>query len=346
MGEALRRDARDGRRRRSARALTRLAAALLVASFPGRLAAQLPSGLVPHQLGRFTIAAAPHDEPLARSLLRVAVAQDSFPWLPRPAEPVLVLIAPDRRSFRELIGPSAPEYGSAIAMPAQRRIVMQGSRAGSDAGDPRQVLRHELAHLALHEYLGDLVPRWFDEGYASVAAGEWGREEILSTNLALVMRGVPSLEVLEGAFAGGAGRAGAAYALAHRAVVELAVLDPDRGLTLFFGHWRREREFGLAVRRAFGITEGAFEQRWRDRTKRRYGALALFADLTLGALVLLVLMTPLYVSRRRRDRERLEAMRRKEQEKERRERDEAIEALLRSVSSPDAGPGPRGDPAP
>ena len=63
----------------------------------------------------------------------------------------------------------------------------------SDAGDPREVLRHELAHLALHEYLGDLPPRWFDEGYASYAAREWSREDALSANVALAIRGTPTL---------------------------------------------------------------------------------------------------------------------------------------------------------
>lgn len=297
---------------------------------------RLPSGLVPHQAGRFTVAAAPHDEALARALLRAAAERDSFPWLPRPTEQVLVVIAPDRRAFRELIGPLAPEYGSAIAIPAERRIIMQGSRAGSDAGNPVQVLRHELAHLALHEHLGDLPPRWFDEGYASVAAGEWGREEVLATNVALVMRGMPSLEALEEAFAGSRARASAAYALAHRAVVELAALDPARGLTLFFGYWREEGAFDPAVRRAFNLTQAAFEERWRNRTRVRYGALALFADLTLAALVLLFLVTPLYLNRRRRDRRRLDAMVRAEAEQEQRERDAAIEALLRSVASPES----------
>ena len=154
--------------------------------------AQLPLGLERHTQGRFTVAAAPHDALLARSLLTHAVSRDSFPWLPRPTSPVLVIIAPDRRRFVELIGPYAPEYGAAIAVPSEQRIVMQGSRSGSDAGDPRQVLRHELAHLALHEALGDLPPRWFDEGYASLAAGEWGREEVIATNLALAWRGLPS----------------------------------------------------------------------------------------------------------------------------------------------------------
>ena len=66
---------------------------------------------------------------------------------------------------------------------------MQGRSSGSDAGDPREVLRHEVAHLALHEFLGEAPPRWFDEGYASFAAREWTREDALATNLALAIRG-------------------------------------------------------------------------------------------------------------------------------------------------------------
>ena len=281
--------------------------------------------------GRFTIAFAPHDARLARSLLASAAANDSFPWLPRPSLRVLIVIAPDRRRFAELIGPHAPEYGAAIAVPSEQRIVMQGSRAGSDAGNPVQVLRHELAHLALHEKMGDLPPRWFDEGYASVAAGEWGREEVIATNLALAWRGFPSLDALDSAFYGGAARASAAYALAHRAVAELASLDRERGLSLFFPNWRRTGGFDRAIRESFGVTQGGFEETWRRSTRRRYGALAIFTDLTIGAIILLVLLFPLHLSRRKRNRERLARMAANESAAEAKERENAIEALLKSV---------------
>ncbi|MDQ6634461.1 MAG: hypothetical protein M3Z10_06845, partial [Gemmatimonadota bacterium] len=126
-------------------------------------------------VGRFTAVYFPQDEALARSLLASAAANDSFPWLPRPRQRVLVAIAPDAAHFRAWAGPAAPEWGAALAFPESRRVVMQGHSAGADAGDPVNVLRHELAHLALHERLGDRPPRWFDEGYASVAAREWRR---------------------------------------------------------------------------------------------------------------------------------------------------------------------------
>ena len=263
-----------------------------------------------------------------RSLLDAAAQRDTFPWLPRPRTRALIAVAPDERRFRDWIGPAAPEWGAAIAIPAQGTIIMQGRTAGSDAGDPLVVLRHELAHLALEEALGDLPPRWFHEGYASVAAGEWGREEVLATSVALLVRGMPSLDSLDATFNAGARRADAAYALAHRAVAELAALDPERGLTLFLEYWRESRSLEIAIRRAFGLTQAQFEERWRQRTRRQYGALAVAADLSLAAAILMTLVVPLYMARRRRDRRRLEAMRAVDAAAERAERESALAALL------------------
>ncbi|MFN8572851.1 MAG: hypothetical protein U0132_12460 [Gemmatimonadaceae bacterium] len=336
MGEALRRDSSRCRGRWLAFALG-LAGALSPAS------AQYPGER--HDQARFAVIAEAPDAHLAESLLSSIVASDTFPGLPRPRDRVLIVIARDSRRFREFAGPVAPEWGSAFAFPAERRIVMQGSSAGADAGNPLVALRHELAHLALHEFLGPLPPRWFDEGYASYAAQEWGRDEALAMNVVLALRGMPSLDSLDAGFGVGASRATAAYALAYRAVADLAALDPQRGLTLLFTYWPKTGSLDLAVREAYGITLGAFEQRWKQQTQRRYGALAIFADLTVGVLLLLLLVTPLYLVRRQRDRQRLEAMRRRDEEQERDERQAAIEALLESVPPPRDLGEQRGDPA-
>jgi hypothetical protein len=222
---------------------------------------------------------------------------------------VRVLITPDLLHFHDAVGPSAPEWGAAIASPENGRIVMQGSRASSSAGDPRATLRHELAHLALHEALGDLPPRWFDEGYASYAAGETGRDDVLATNVALVFRGIPPLDSLDRYFEGGESGAQTGYALARTAVAGIAALDPARGLSLFFGYWRQSGSMDQALRRAYGVTEAGFEAKWTAETRRRYGALALFADVTFAAGLLVILVLPFWVVRRRRDRERMAAMR-------------------------------------
>ena len=249
-------------------------------------------------VGRFTAVYFPKDNVLAHALLNYAARTDSFPWLPRPRQHVLIALAPDAARFRAWAGPNAPEWGAALAFPDSRRIVMQGSGAGSDAGDPQVVLRHELAHLALHEQLGDKPPRWFDEGYASLAAREWKREDALSANVALALRGAPTLDELEQSFSGGSAAAQSAYALSYRAVADLASLDPQRGLTLFFQYWKEGTSMDVAVRRAFGMTLDGFEKEYQSRTRRRYGALAIAADLSLVLFVVSVLMLPFFLARR------------------------------------------------
>lgn len=277
--------------------------------------------------GRFAFLFYPHDRQLATSLAAHALATDTFPGLPRPQQRVIIAIAPDKRRFREWAG-DAPEWGSAIAFPESRRIVLQGRNAGSDAGDPLAVLRHELAHLALHEFQGNLPPRWFDEGYASYAAGEWGREEVLATNVALLVRGMPTLDELEASFGGGASTAQSAYALAYRAVAELARTDRTRGLALFLEYWRQGQSFERALRQAYGMTSADFERRWTQRTRQQYGALALVSNFTMAGLILLFVLTPFYVIRKRRDRRRLGRMREAEAVADLAAQQSALDALL------------------
>jgi hypothetical protein len=312
-----------------------LAAALVGGPARNRLVSQEP----PERLdrGRFTAVFYPTERALATSLLEGAVSTDTFPGLPRPTQRVLLELAPDKRRFREWVGPGAPEWGAAITFPDQRRVVMQGRSSGSDAGVPSEVFRHELAHLALHEYLGDLAPRWFDEGYASYAAREWTRDDALAANLGLALRGTPRLDELDREFTAGTMTAQTAYALSYRAVVELASLDASAGLAPLLAKWRATQSLEKAIRGSYGLTLADFELRWRDRTRRRYGALALVSDATLGGLLMLVVVFPLYVARRQRDRRRLAELVASDEASERAARASVIEALLRGDDLPDLG---------
>ncbi|HEY3285866.1 MAG TPA: hypothetical protein VGJ96_01960 [Gemmatimonadaceae bacterium] len=279
--------------------------------------------------GRFTVHYAPTDARLAASLAESAVARDTFPGLPRPLVRVEIWVAPNDAEFQRWVGDGAPEWGNAFAFPHERRVVLHGHRGGK-GGDALEVLRHELAHLALHEALGDMPPRWFDEGYASYAAGEWGRDDVLATNFALAIAfgRLPTLPALDSSFYGGATAAQAAYAFSYRAVAELAALDRTRGLTLFFEYWRRDRSLEMAMRQAFGLTVGGFEDYWQKATRRRYGGLALVTDVSLGAVLVVLMVGPLWLIRRRRDRRRLDAMRIADAAQAERERASALAALL------------------
>lgn len=278
--------------------------------------------------GRFTFVATKADIGLAKNLLADALERDTFPGLPRPIRHTTVMIAPDERALHTWIGAGFPEWGIAVAIPEEWRIVMQGRGANSRAGDPRVTLRHELAHLALHEAMGALPPRWFDEGFAAFSAGEWGRDDVLASSIVLALRGVPRFSGLDTLISGGTVRAEQGYALAHRAVADMAALDPRAGLTLLFRYWRDTRALDAALRQAYGVTLDGFEATWRQTTRRRYGALAVLGDVGFASLVLFFVVGPFWLVRRRRDRERLAALVAADELAERRERESALAALL------------------
>jgi hypothetical protein len=292
------------------------------------------------QAGRFTVVAPRRDERLGRAMLSAAQARDTFPGLPRPQAAVRIELARDAAEFRARTA-GAPEWGAAIAIPDERRIVMQGSRAGSDAGDPLLVLRHELAHLALHEAMGRLPPRWFDEGYAGVAAGEFSREQVFETSLGMVWRTLPSLDSLEEGFTHGGVEAGWSYAIAYRVVSELEQLGGPSGLSQFFGYWKATGSLEKAIRQAYGLTGEGFEQHWKKQTRRQYGALSVVTNVSAVLGLFSLLLVPLYVSKRRRDRRKLEAMRVADAAQEARERESALQALLEAQTAlPDPAPLP------
>ena len=293
--------------------------------------------------GRFTVLYYPSDRTLAEAMLASAVERDSFPWLPRATSRVVIMIAPDNATFRQWAGASAGPATAAVAFVEQHRIVMRGAGAPPFAGDPRQTLRHELAHVALFDYLDVHAARWFDEGYASLAAGEERNEGFLAVNAALLFRRMPGLSSLDSLLTSprpATARAG--YTLALRAVTDLATIDAARGLEPLLVAWKDRGTFDLALRRAYALTTEDFERDWRRRTRWTFAFLAVAGDsaaLTLGVILLLgPVLLPAYLSRRREKRARLESMRTREEILDRAMRGAELDALL-SARPPARGPG-------
>ncbi|MEP7176718.1 MAG: hypothetical protein ABI860_09220 [Gemmatimonadales bacterium] len=209
---------------------------------------------------------------------------------------------PDGRVLDSLTAGRAPSWGAAIAVPGARTIVLR-----ADQGDLVRTLRHELAHLALHEAVEGRIPLWFDEGYAAWAAGEWERLGGLELNLAVVRGAVPSLTALDGALRGSASSAEAAYALATSAVTELARRNPTGTLGPLLDRLQAGEDFERAVLATTGLPIGRFEQEWQRALKRRY---TLGNWLVAGGGWAVAALAVLWLGRRRRraDRSRRAAL--------------------------------------
>jgi uncharacterized protein YjeT (DUF2065 family) len=213
-----------------------------------------------------TVVAWPPQRSLAVELARVADRTTEWPGLGRrDPKPLRLNVAPDQRLLDSLTGGRAPAWGVAVAVPDARTILLR-----ADQPDLVRTLRHELAHLALHDAVQVRVPLWFDEGYATWAAGEWERYGGLELNVAVVRGAVPSLTELDGALRGSGAAASDAYALAATAVVELARRNPAGTLAPLLQRLEAGDDFAAAVLATTGLPLDRFEQEWQRAVRRRY----------------------------------------------------------------------------
>jgi hypothetical protein len=227
---------------------------------------------------------------------------------------VRVLLAPDEATFSALTGGLAPEWGAGVALPGRGVAVVPAY--ASDRVAPTRllpVIRHELAHLALHAYLAPArPPRWFDEGYAVWASGSFDAEAAWQLRLAFATGRAPPLDSLALHWPALESDARVAYLLSATAVGFLVDRGGERVLRIFLERWRESGDMEEALRTTYGLNLGLFELHWRQEVRRRYGWALFFSHTLVFWVFAAALLLALRGVRRRRDRERLEELRRTE----------------------------------
>ena len=289
------------------------ALALLAAGSFSPAASQAPT---PERLraGALVIHHAPGDARLAARLGEITAAAPPLPAIPADVfdEPVDVYLAPDERAFVELSGGSPPEWGAGIALlgEGRERVVLPAyaTERLSPSGLPR-VLRHELAHVALHRWLGDArVPRWFHEGYGRWAAGELDFEAEWQLRLAFATNRAPPLDSIALDWPASRLEAGIAYLLSASTIDYLVAEGGVRGLENLLRRWRESGDLDQAMRRTYGVTVGQFEEDWRKHVRQRYGWALILTHTAVFWAIAAVLLVILVLKRRRRDRIRYDQM--------------------------------------
>lgn len=220
----------------------------------------------------------------------------------RPAGALRLIVVRGDKRVAGLLHERAPAWGAGFTFPGARAILIR-----ADAGDPYQILRHELAHLALHDAIKVRVPLWFDEGYAALAAGELDRLDALRLNFSVARGRVPSFFELDRGLRDTESTARAAYGLAATAVALLARRHPNHSLAPLLDRLAAGESFAAAVLATTGSPLGRFELEWQKDVRKRFGIFGwvMAGGLWIGVALLLVLAVAL---RRRRDRPRRRAL--------------------------------------
>jgi len=260
---------------------------------------------------RATVSFVSTDSIKAVRVLSTLEAATPLPGLP-PDVPsgVLLVLAPDEAEFVRLTGGAAPDWGAGVALPAQSAIVIPAYTSARGAGwSDTRILRHEWAHVGLHQYLQGLrVPRWFSEGYAQWASGGWDWSEGWRLRIALVRGGSP-LDSLTFSWPRDEARARTAYLLSATAVEYLVVQSGPRALEVLLRRWKDLGNFERAFRATFGVTTAQFEEDWRRYVEGRYGWLFVLSHSAVFWMFLSLVLVVMAGVRRRARRERMARLR-------------------------------------
>jgi hypothetical protein len=278
---------------------------------------QVPDSLDGARYGRVegeraTIRFAAADSLVAERVLAVLEGQPPLPGLPASLPTsVVAILAHTPVAFDELTGGVVPEWRAGVAIPALGMLVMptgEGQRVLD--GEGLRTLRHEWAHLGLHERLGDLrVPRWFDEGYAQWASGGFDATEAWRLRILLALGDAPAMDSLTLGWPADREPARAAYLLAASAVGYLLEPGGERALEIFLERWTEERSFDAALRLTFGVTPGQLEEDWKRHVRSRYGWVMVLGHSTVFWMLLALVLLFMVRARQRRNREKMARLR-------------------------------------
>jgi hypothetical protein len=221
-------------------------------------------------------------------------------------EPILVLVAPEGSRLAQ----SAPKWVAGYARADESFIVVFPARATEYPIDGmEELLRHEVAHVLIYRAGGSReVPRWFNEGLATVAGDSWGLSDRSRFTMAMV-RGEPiSLRSVEKMFYEDRAAVARAYAISGAFAYDLLQREGADAGARILAEVRAGHEFPEAFRRATGKSLYSVEREfWRRKTLWNRWIPWATRSVALWGVITLLAMWAMRV-RQRRNRLRLEAM--------------------------------------
>lgn len=191
-------------------------------------------------------------------------------------------------------GAPYPRYASGVAYPEIGLVLLTLLPENPSAQhDVAEIFRHELAHVALSDAVGETrhVPRWFNEGLAVHLSRESSLLRMKTLSTATLAGSLIPLSRLDTSFPADAVVADLAYAEAADVVRFLLRQEDRERFPQLIERVRQGQPFGIALRDAYGTDLANLEYEWREDVARRYSFWPVFFSggvIWMGVLALFV----------------------------------------------------------
>ncbi len=247
------------------------------------------------------------------------------------------------------VGAPYPAYAEGVAYSEIGLVLLTLNPRHANANyDIKQVFRHELAHIALHDAVGGRdVPRWFNEGFAVLASGETSFDRMSELWTATLADRLLPLAEVERSFPSDESKASIAYAEAVDVVRFLVRRQEAHRFRALVQSLRDGNDLDAATRQAYAVDLVTLEHEWREDVAKRYTFWPVFFSGTAVWGLVLGLFVLGWRKRRKRARATLERWARDEAREDalRRLREEARVHIVLSPNAP-ATPMPHPVPEP
>ena len=222
-----------------------------------------------------------------------------YAMLPEPGPPIRVILAAEDSPLAQ-----APPWVSGYAHGNLGVVVLLVERVPRyPSGSLEELLRHEVAHvLVARAAAGRPVPRWFNEGLATVAGGRWGLEDGLRLSAALIRGYRPRLANIEAYFQGSESAVTYAYAVSASFFRHLERRYGPGVAASILRRVARGDAFEDAFEDVTGVSLAAAEKAFADRETFWYRWMPLISSSTLLWIGISALAVLAAARRRRRER--------------------------------------------
>jgi LPXTG-motif cell wall-anchored protein len=217
---------------------------------------------------------------------------------------VRVFIASNRYDFDTAAFGGIPDWGAGVAIPSQDYISVLSPSGGDSPRSFEEVLRHELAHIAVSKRAGGRnIPRFMDEGFAMMFAHQWSFGDDITISKAQLTGSLYTLWEIDGVNMLNSTQARIAYAQSYLAVKYIIDTFGKGAFQSLLDGFRQGKSRDMVFQEVLGTSFIGFDKMFADYIKNNYHWIMILTDpifLWIG-LALLFILGFIILRRRNKD---------------------------------------------